>query len=148
MNLGARPGVPYPDMGYPQAPFNVQQQQQPSKVPPCSTLFVANLHLDVQERDLARLFKITPGFRRLRLSLKDGAAICFVEFDDVQSSTHALTNFQGFPVGTSNIRIEYARTRMGESKRPRTPGEGEEAQNAPATQLPASIDENEGGVDG
>jgi len=127
MNMGARPGgVPYPpDLGYPQNPFNNPQPQQPSKVPPCSTLFVANLHPDVQERDMVRVFKIIPGFRRLRLSLKDGVAICFVEFNDVQSSTYALTNLQGFPVGTTNIRIEFARTRMGESKRPRSAEEGE-----------------------
>jgi len=95
-----------------------------SKVPPCSTLFVANLHPDVQERDLNRMFRNMPGFRRLRLSLKDGVSICFVEFTDVQSSTHAMNNLQGVPVGPTCMRIEFARTRMGETKRPRD-GQGQ-----------------------
>jgi len=127
MSLGPRPGgPPFPEthMGYPaQMPFSNAPPIQQSKVPPCSTLFVANLHPDVQERDLVRLFRITTGFRRLRLSLKDGVAICFVEYADVDSSTHAMNTLQGFPVGPTSVRIEYARTRMGESKRRAEAGE-------------------------
>lgn len=159
MNISGRPG--YPDtMAYPQTSFNAGQppsptpsQQPVSKVPPCTTLFVANLHPDVQERDLVRLFKITPGFRRLRLSLKDGVAICFVEYNDIQSSTHAMNTLQGFPVGPTSIRIEFARTRMGEAKG-RTGqaggggvegGEGDQSQNAPDDS--AQSNEGDGHID-
>lgn len=122
MNVGGRPPMPY-DMGYSPSFNTSQAPQQPSKVSPCSTLFVANLHPDVQEKDLIRLFRNTAGFRRLMLSLKDGIAFCFVEYTDVESSTHAMNNLQGFPIGPSSIRIEFARTKMGESTKRRTSGE-------------------------
>jgi len=91
--------------------------QGTSKVPPCSTLFVANIHPDVPERDLVRLFRITEGFQRLKMSQKDGSPICFVQYSDIAFSTNSMNTFQGFMVGPSQIRIEYARARMGESKR-------------------------------
>eukprot|EP01123_Difflugia_compressa_P014499 TRINITY_DN757_c0_g1_i6.p1 TRINITY_DN757_c0_g1~~TRINITY_DN757_c0_g1_i6.p1 ORF type:complete len:352 (+),score=76.05 TRINITY_DN757_c0_g1_i6:54-1109(+) len=93
------------------------QQQQNTTVAPCSTLFVANIHPEVPERDLARLFKVVPGFQRLKMSQKNGLPICFVEYNDVQNSTTALNSFQGFMMGPSPIRIDYARARMAE-KRP------------------------------
>eukprot|EP01123_Difflugia_compressa_P014495 TRINITY_DN757_c0_g1_i2.p1 TRINITY_DN757_c0_g1~~TRINITY_DN757_c0_g1_i2.p1 ORF type:complete len:330 (+),score=61.31 TRINITY_DN757_c0_g1_i2:253-1242(+) len=93
------------------------QQSPNTTVPPCSTLFVANIHPEVPERDLARLFKTVPGFQRLKMSQKNGLPICFVEYNDVQNSTTALNSFQGFMVGPSPIRIDYARARMAE-KRP------------------------------
>jgi len=80
-------------------------------------LFVANIHPDVSERDLLRLFRTVAGFVRLKMSQKDGAPICFVEYSDISSSTNAMHTYQGFPVGANQIRIEYARARMGESKR-------------------------------
>lgn len=125
MNLG-RPGppaaTPYEMTNF-ASPLLASQTPSPSKVPPCSTLFVANLHPDVQERDLNRVFRNMPGFRRLRLSMREGVSICFAEFNDVQSSTYALNNLQGIPVGPTCMRIEFARTRMGENKRPRADGQ-------------------------
>jgi len=144
MNMN-RPGSPNGVPGYDMnsgyiPPFSGQLPSSsppggPSKVPPCSTLFVANLHPDVQERDLNRVFRNLPGFRKLRLSNKDGVSICFVEFNDVQTSTHAMNNLQGVPVGPTCMRIEFARTRMGEVKRSRD-GQGNE------------VEEEEGGVGG
>jgi len=123
MNLNRGPGgaptpAPY-DMSnaYPQ-PFPVQPPPQ-SKVPPCSTLFVANLHPDVNDSNLNRLFRNLPGFKRLRLSNNKEVPICFVEFDSVPAATHAMNNLQGVPVGPTCMRIEYARTKMGETKHPR-----------------------------
>jgi len=147
-NLPTYPGeLPFAPLTPPN-PFGTPPQMQPSKVPPCSTLFVANLHPDVQERDLIRLFKIIQGFRRLRLNLKDGVPICFVEFESVQSSTHALTTFQGFPIGPSSIRVEYARTRMGETKRTRS-DDGEQGKNQDNDTSPSqhNDDNNDEGSD-
>jgi len=122
------PASPYELGGY---PFQPAQPPQ-SKVPPCSTLFVANLQPNLSDRDLHRHFKNMPGFKRLRLSNKETVPICFVEFDDVPFATHAMNNLQGVPVGHTCMRIEYARTKMGESKRPREDGQvqvTEETQN-------------------
>jgi len=139
LNVGRPGAMPY-DMGYSFNASSSSQPQQPSKVPPCSTLFVANLHPDVAERDLNRLFRNTAGFRRLMLSLKDGIAFCFVEYSDVESSTHSMNNLQGFPIGPTSIRIEFARTRMGESKR-RTSGEEVKPNSEDNTTQPNENDE-------
>lgn len=57
MGMNRPPGsVGYDVGGYAQ-PFPGQPSSGQSKVPPCSTLFVANLHPDVQERDLNRVFR-------------------------------------------------------------------------------------------
>jgi hypothetical protein len=66
-----------------------------SHIPPCTTLFVANLYPNVPERDLLLLFKTIPGFQKLKKSQKDGAPICFVEYSDIQSSANALNTLQG-----------------------------------------------------
>jgi len=123
----------------------------PSKVPPCTTLFVANIHPDVMEKDLLRFFRTTTGFTRLKVSQKDGAPICFVEYVDVPSSTSVMQTFQGFPVGPSNIRIEYARARMGESQSKRQQREspfqnleqsGKQKQNSDTPHSPAQSPHN------
>jgi len=122
----------------------------PSKVPPCTTLFVANIHPDVMEKDLLRFFRTTTGFTRLKVSQKDGAPICFVEYVDVPSSTSVMQTFQGFPVGPSQIRIEYARARMGEgTKRQQREGPyqnqeqaGKQKQNTDTPHSPAQSPHN------
>jgi len=150
MNLNrppGTPGVPGYDMNAPyMPPFSAQLPSSTSKVPPCSTLFVANLHPDVQDRDLNRVFRNLPGFRKLRLSNKDGISICFVEFTDVQSSTHAMNNLQGVPVGPTCMRIEFARTRMGEIKRSRDGQGGNEGEEVGDGAL-GDLDQGEGDGD-
>jgi len=112
MNMRDGPGLLTPSYGSSQ--YSIPPS---SKMAPCSTLFVANIHPDVPERDLVRLFRITEGFQRLKMSQKDGAPICFVEYSDISCSTNSMNSFQGFMVGPSPIRIEYAKARMGESRR-------------------------------
>jgi len=99
-----------------------------SKVSPCSTLFVANIHRDVPENDITRLFRSIEGFQRLKRSQKDGSSICFVEYSDVNASTNALQRYQGFMLGPSEIRIQFARSRMGDRGRENQSNEQQENQ--------------------
>uniref|UniRef100_A0A914Z569 RRM domain-containing protein n=1 Tax=Panagrolaimus superbus TaxID=310955 RepID=A0A914Z569_9BILA len=86
--------------------------------PPCSTLFVANLGSNPSEEEIRQLFKKFPGFCRLRLNNKSGSAVAFIEFNEVRNASMALTHLQGTQLASSErgngIRIEYARTKMGE----------------------------------
>lgn len=85
---------------------------------PCSTLFVANLGSNVNEEELRQLFKNFPGFSRLRMHTKGGSPIAFIEYQDVRQATIALNNLQGFQLSSldrgNGIRIEFARTKMGD----------------------------------
>lgn len=85
---------------------------------PCSTLFVANLGPNINEEELRQLFKNFPGFSRMRMHSKGGSPIAFVEYQDVRQAITALNNLQGFQISSlergSGIRIEFARTKMGD----------------------------------
>jgi len=114
----AAPPLPQ-DMSVPQAlaPPPYSAPTQTSRMPPCSTLFVGNLPRNVTEHDLLRIFRSAPGFMRMRMSTKAGSPIVFVDYADVQASTYALQMLQGYPVSDSQLRVEFARTKMGESRR-------------------------------
>ena len=89
-----------------------------SQNPPCSTLFVANLGSNPNEEEVRQLFKKFPGFCRLRLNTKSGSPVAFIEFSDVRQASYALAHLQGTQLASSErgngIRIEFARTKMGE----------------------------------
>lgn len=58
-----------------------------------------------------------PGYARLRMHNKGGSPVAFVEFSDVRVASAALTALQGFVLASSDrggMRIEYAKTKMGE----------------------------------
>uniref|UniRef100_A0A0N4ZG89 RRM domain-containing protein n=1 Tax=Parastrongyloides trichosuri TaxID=131310 RepID=A0A0N4ZG89_PARTI len=97
---------------------------------PCSTLFVANLPGNVNEEELKSLFRGFPGFLKLKLNVKNNVngksnentipinAVAFIEYGDVRQATQVLHSLQGFKLTNSErggIRIEYAKTRMGDT---------------------------------
>ncbi|XP_064099338.1 uncharacterized protein LOC135210366 isoform X4 [Macrobrachium nipponense] len=93
--------------------------------PPCSTLFIANLGPNVAEHELKDIFSSFPGYARLRMHTKGGTPVAFVEFSDVRCATAALTSLQGFVLVSSDrggIRIEYAKSKMGEGHKTETDG--------------------------
>jgi len=58
-----------------------------------------------------------PGFSRIRLHTKGGSPVAFVEYADVRCATQAMAALQGSYLRYSDrggIRIEYAKTKMGE----------------------------------
>lgn len=86
---------------------------------PCSTLFVANLGLNINEEEIRQLFKAYPGFSRIRMHNKGGSPVAFVEYQDVRQASVVLNILQGFIFSSSEkgngIRIEFARTKMGDA---------------------------------
>jgi len=84
--------------------------------PPCTTLFVANLDPLLTEIDLANIFGSVPGYKRLRLPQKEGRGRrnAFVEYADIQTASAAMYTLQGYPVGSSQLHIEFAKAPMGE----------------------------------
>jgi len=84
-----------------------------------STLYVADFHPVVTERDLTRLFETQPGFSKLVMS-KTGLPFCFVYYDDIQSATKAMQSFHGILVGPSHLRIEYAREKKKNQRKEET----------------------------
>lgn len=58
-----------------------------------------------------------PGFCRLRMHLKGGSPVAFVEFQDVRCAGHAMAALLGTYLHSSDrgaMRIEYAKSKMAE----------------------------------
>ncbi|XP_020529653.1 uncharacterized protein LOC18445019 isoform X3 [Amborella trichopoda] len=88
----------------------------------CPTLFVANLGPNCTEDELLQVFSRFPGFLKLKMQMKHGAPVAFVDFQDSTCSTQALNLLQGsilYSSGHKGMRLEYAKTRMGLPKRER-----------------------------
>uniref|UniRef100_A0A5S6QDB4 RRM domain-containing protein n=1 Tax=Trichuris muris TaxID=70415 RepID=A0A5S6QDB4_TRIMR len=86
--------------------------------PPCCTLFIANLSVEVKESELREVFGSFPGFHRLKVLCKQGYPIAFAEYATVSDATHAMNALQGFVLLSSDrgaLRIEYARNRLPEN---------------------------------
>ncbi|KAL7078607.1 hypothetical protein ACQ4LE_002310 [Meloidogyne hapla] len=110
-------------------PSNGQQQQilmTGQQNSPCSTLFVGNLgpaattSPSCVEEELKGIFSIFPGFSRIRMHTKRGSPVAFVEFFEVGQAVHVMHALQGFGLSANNgvgtgIRIEFAKTRMGDT---------------------------------
>ncbi|XP_071514042.1 uncharacterized protein cpo isoform X9 [Panulirus ornatus] len=93
--------------------------------PPCSTLFIANLGPNVAEHELKDIFSSFHGYVRLRMHTKGDTPVAFVEFSDVRFASAALTSLQGFVLVSSDrggIRIEYAKSKMGEGHKTEVDG--------------------------
>eukprot|EP00898_Chlorokybus_atmophyticus_P005398 jgi/Chlat1/585/Chrsp103S01021 len=114
-----------PPLPLPPTPTSSQQRLSPhpstgSANPPCSTLFVANLGATATEAELRDLFSRVAGFVKLRVQNKGGAPVAFIEYMDVRYSAAALNQLQGVVLRSSErggIRIEYAKSRMGQPSR-------------------------------
>jgi len=89
--------------------------RSPSKQP-SNILYVNNFHPDVSERDLIRVFELQPGYQKLVMH-KTGLPFSFVYYDDIQNATKAMDTLQGFLIGPTPIRIEYARDKKNNNKR-------------------------------
>ncbi|KAK3129108.1 hypothetical protein QOZ80_6BG0471650 [Eleusine coracana subsp. coracana] len=106
-------------------PTNKKQNcQSPSKsgpdkssgdIPPCSTLFIANLGHACTEEELKEILSKQPGFHLLKMRRHGGMPVAFADFTDIESSTAALKNLQGTVLSSSDsegLLVEYARSKM------------------------------------
>ncbi|GJN13288.1 hypothetical protein PR202_ga31642 [Eleusine coracana subsp. coracana] len=93
-------------------PTNKKQNcQSPSKggpdkssgdIPPCSTLFIANLGHACTEEELKKILSKQPGFHLLKMRRHGGMPVAFADFTDIESSTAALKNLQGTVLSSSD----------------------------------------------
>eukprot|EP00250_Pteridium_aquilinum_P009057 c18412_g1_i1 orf=626-1456(-) len=89
---------------------------------PCSTLFVANLGSTCTDLELTQAFSRFPGFRKVKMQSRGGLPVAFAEFQDTGCSTQALSQLQNVMLPSSvqgGIRLEYAKSRMGQPGRER-----------------------------
>ncbi|UPX11402.1 cell cycle RNA binding protein whi3 [Ascochyta rabiei] len=92
-------------------PFNPADQY-----PPCNTLYVGNLPIDVSEDELKALFSKQRGYKRLCFRTKQNGPMCFVEFEDTSLATKALTELHGCILRNSTeggIRLSYSKSPLG-----------------------------------
>ncbi|TVY37173.1 Cell wall integrity protein [Lachnellula subtilissima] len=78
--------------------------------PPCTTLYIRNLPANPSEIALRTLFFPLPGYRGLRMKLREPE--CFVQFTDVISASNALhkmDNYRFQAEDTWGFRVGYAR---------------------------------------
>ena len=86
--------------------------------PPCNTLYVGNLPSNANEGEIRSVFCLMPGFRRLSFKTKvgGGSPMCFVEFEDIKTATHALETLYGTMLSNSvkgGIRLSYSKNPLG-----------------------------------
>ncbi|MCJ1445344.1 MAG: cell cycle RNA binding protein whi3 [Stictis urceolatum] len=84
--------------------------------PPCNTLYVGNLPMDTNEDELKAIFSKQRGYKRLCFRTKANGPMCFVEFDDIQTASKALTECYGRPLHNSTkggIRLSFSKNPLG-----------------------------------
>eukprot|EP00708_Paratrimastix_pyriformis_P002520 GAFH01001268.1.p1 GENE.GAFH01001268.1~~GAFH01001268.1.p1 ORF type:complete len:552 (-),score=99.06 GAFH01001268.1:84-1739(-) len=78
------------------------------------TLFVANLEPTAMEVQLRPLFEQFPGFRKMRMHSKGTERLCFVEFNELEQASAAMTNMQALHLPgvtrDGGLRIEYSKS--------------------------------------
>ncbi|CAM6084672.1 unnamed protein product [Calypogeia fissa] len=97
----------------------------PGSNPPCSTLFIANLGQTCTEEELTQVLARFPGYRKIKMQIKGGLPVAFVEFQDIMCSTQALSQLQNSMLSSSDrggMRLEYAKAKMGQPRRERMSG--------------------------
>ncbi|CAL5046019.1 unnamed protein product [Urochloa decumbens] len=101
-----------------QSPSNDGRDKSSSDIPPCSTLFIANLGHACTEDELKEVLSREPGFHVLKMRRRSGMPVAFADFTDIESSTAAMNNLQGTILASSDndgLHIEYARSKMRKS---------------------------------
>ncbi|XP_008794079.1 U2 small nuclear ribonucleoprotein B'' [Phoenix dactylifera] len=101
-----------------QAASNEPEKQTPGDIPPCSTLFIANLGPTCTEEELKQVLSEYPGFLTLKMRGRGGMPVAFADFADVESSTAAMNSLQDSLLASSDrggTHVEYARSKMRKS---------------------------------
>src|SRR5690606_23700130 len=106
------PSLPSPSLHSPGfRPPNAGDQN-----PPCNTLYVGNLPMNTNEEELRQLFSRCVGYKRMCFRTKANGPMCFVEFENVECATQALTELYGNPLSNSvkgGIRLSYSKNPLG-----------------------------------
>lgn len=94
--------------------------------PPCNTLYVGNLPMDASEDELRKIFQPVRGYRRMCFRTKGNGPMCFVEFEDLNFASKALSDLYGVMLPNSKkggIRLSFSKNPLG-VRNPQVPGQG------------------------
>ncbi|XP_047334129.1 U2 small nuclear ribonucleoprotein B''-like [Impatiens glandulifera] len=86
----------------------------------CSTLFIANLGPNCNEKELKDLFSQYPGFNIIKFSSRGSMPVAFADFEGIEQGTVAMEGLQGSLLPSSEgggIHIEYAKSKMRKSEK-------------------------------
>eukprot|EP00262_Sarcandra_glabra_P015387 TRINITY_DN4739_c0_g1_i1.p1 TRINITY_DN4739_c0_g1~~TRINITY_DN4739_c0_g1_i1.p1 ORF type:complete len:378 (+),score=47.69 TRINITY_DN4739_c0_g1_i1:87-1136(+) len=89
------------------------------EIPPCSTLFIANLGPSCTGEELKQLLSQYSGFNVLKMQARGGMPVAFADFEDVENATEAMMSLQGRLLSSSDrggLHMEYARSKMRKPK--------------------------------
>ncbi|URD86884.1 hypothetical protein MUK42_27598 [Musa troglodytarum] len=78
-----------------------------SDIPPCSTLFIANLGPTCTEEELKQVLSKYAGFHVLKMRGRGGMPVAFADFTDTESSTAAMNGLQGILLESSDRGGEH-----------------------------------------
>lgn len=83
-------------------------------IPPCSTLFIANLGPTCTEEELKQVLSEYPGFQTLKMKGKVGVPVAFADFSDVETATEAREKLRVTSLSSEHgdMHVEYARSKM------------------------------------
>ncbi|OVA11357.1 RNA recognition motif domain [Macleaya cordata] len=85
------------------------------ELPPCSTLFIANLGPNCTEEELKQALSQYPGFHIVKMRAKRGMPVAFADFENVENANEAMQSLQGSMLPSSDrggLHLEYARSKM------------------------------------
>jgi len=84
--------------------------------PPCNTLYVGNLPLNVDEEELRALFEDCEGFKRMSFKTKANGPMCFIEFEDINCARRTMDTLYGTLLSSSTkggIRLSFSKNPLG-----------------------------------
>jgi len=90
---------------------------------PCNTLYVGNLPGETSEDELKTIFARQRGYKRMSFRTKPQGPMCFVEFEDTQYATKALTELHGRALSNSTkggVRLSFSKNPLGVRSQPST----------------------------
>ncbi|KAJ3956918.1 cell cycle RNA binding protein whi3 [Colletotrichum tropicale] len=93
--------------------------------PPCNTLNIGNLPIDITEEELIAVFSKQRGYKRLCFRTKQNGPMCFVEFENISFATKALHELYGHPLHTSvkgGLRLSFSKNPLGVLSSHQVPG--------------------------
>ncbi|XP_077210734.1 RNA-binding (RRM/RBD/RNP motifs) family protein isoform X2 [Tasmannia lanceolata] len=97
-----------------------EQLEKPvgAEIPPCSTLFIANLGPSCTEEELKQVLSQYTGFHMLKMQARGGMPVAFADFQEIEQATEAMESLQGSLLASSDrggLHLEYARSKMRKS---------------------------------
>ncbi|KAF6164743.1 hypothetical protein GIB67_040995 [Kingdonia uniflora] len=86
------------------------EKSEAGGVPPCSTLFIANLGPNCTDEELKQALSQCPGLNMVKMRANRGMPVAFADFKSVENATEAKQSLQGSMLPSSDrggLHLEY-----------------------------------------